>query len=85
METEKTHLKNMTLSEMQEWFLHLGKKVPGFCRSFVGSTAAPHSRRNDGALVEAPQQAGRDGGHRFGAPSEKAGVTKRRDEKISLR
>ena len=26
METEKTHLKNMTLSEMQEWFLHLGEK-----------------------------------------------------------
>ena len=26
METEKTHLKNMTLSEMQDWFLHLGEK-----------------------------------------------------------
>ena len=72
METEKTHLKNMTLSEMQEWFLHLGEKKFRALQGF---------RRIYG---EAPQQAGRDGGHRFGAPSEKAGVTKRRDEKISL-
>ena len=82
METEKTHLKNMTLSEMQEWFLHLGEKkfraLQVFRRIYGGAASF------DEMTVEAPQQAGRDGGHRFGAPSEKAGVTKRRDEKISL-
>ncbi len=85
METEKTHLKNMTLSEMQEWFLRLGEKkfraLQVFRRIYGGAASFDEMTE---LWFEAPQQAGRDGGHRFGAPSEKAGVSKRRDEKISL-
>lgn len=68
METEKIHLKNMTLAEMQEWFLGLGEKkfraLQVFRRIYAGAksfgemtelSAVLRARLEENAVIDSVQ------------------------------